>query len=221
MLLFKSRIKKFMELLKKEKIDIYWSCNGRVDSIRDCPEDRQLLKDMKNSGCWQILFGIESGCDEILKELAKGTNKEQIKTAVNMVHEAGIRTKGFLMIGNPKETDSTLRETLDLIKKINLDDIGLTFLTPFPGSKLHEIAENYGWIDKDWKKMNFYNIVFIPFGLTEEKMKEWMKRYYREFYFRPKVIFNYIKRLNGLHQLKELAASVLMLTKYVFKKDVS
>ncbi len=212
-LLFRKRVYEFVELLKREQLDLTWSALGRVDMVT-----KDLLKKMKEGGCWQILYGIESASQKILDIYKKNLTPQQAEEALKMTKEAGIMTKGFFMIGNPLEDESTLEETLGFIKRAPLDDISLAFFTPFPGSEIYETIDNYGSLDSRWNHMSGFRVVFVPKGLTKESLEHWTRMIYRTFYFRTKTILTYLSRLREGDLFKELITSALSLTRYILKK---
>ncbi len=188
--IFKKRLVQLCETIIKEKLNITWSCNGRAKSVKP-----DILKLMKKAGCWQIAYGIESGDPGILDFSRKRTKIEDMRKALQWSHEAGILTKGFFILGFPMETEETLRRTIDFAKNVYLDDISVSQMTPFPGSEMYEIGEKYGSINKSWEKMNLLDVVFVPHGLTKEKLDGYQKSFLKEFYLRPGVIMTYMIRL--------------------------
>lgn len=76
-----------------------------------------------------------------------------------------------------------------------LSDISVFMLTPFPGSEMYNIAEQYGIIEKDFEKMNILNVVYVPDGLSKEKLLYYQRRFMKEFYLRPRIMGNYLRRL--------------------------
>ena len=101
----KQRAVELCQRLIDEKIDLAWSCAGRVDMIT--PDMLQL---MKRAGCWQIWYGIESGSNRVLKAIRKNTTCERIEAAVRSTKRAGISPCGFFMIGLPTETEDDIEE---------------------------------------------------------------------------------------------------------------
>jgi anaerobic magnesium-protoporphyrin IX monomethyl ester cyclase len=186
----RQRVQEFCKRIISEKVDITWSCLGRADRVN--PE---LLSLMKKAGCWHISYGIESGDPTILKEMKKNLNIEQIKRAVVWSKEAGLYSKGFFMVGFPKESEASLSATLSLAKSLPLDDISVMQLTPFPGSQLYKTAAQYGQFERDWRKMNTIDTVFIPHGFTKKGLEAARAMILRQFYFRPGVILRQVKRI--------------------------
>jgi len=208
------RISKICETIINEKLDISWTCDARVDVVRS-PE---TLKMLKKAGCWEICYGIESGTQKILDEEKKNISISQIKRVVEWSAKAGLKVKGFFMMGHPLETEETMKETIKFAKELPLTNAHITFVTPLPGSELYKTAHNYGSLNDDWRKMNMWTPVFIPFGLSESILQKYKNRFFREFYLRPRIIFTYLKSVKRLSQLLSLIKGFMTLFKSLVKR---
>jgi radical SAM superfamily enzyme YgiQ (UPF0313 family) len=180
----KDRVREFCERLIAEKLKLSWSCLGRADRV-----DPDLLKLMRRAGCWQLSYGIESGDPDILKSMHKRLSLDQIRQALQWSREAGLRTKGFFIVGFPGETRETLERTRRLACSLPLDDISVMQMTPFPGSELYSMADQAGTFNRDWRQMNVINTVFVPHGLTREDLERARSRLLKDFYSRPGVLW--------------------------------
>ena len=187
---FRSRLKEICERLIELRLDISWTCLGRVNHV-----SAENLRLMRKAGCWQISFGIESGSQEILKLINKRVTLDQVRQAVRLSREAGIRSKGFFIIGHPGDTKETIKLTIDFALELPLDDISVSLMTPFPGTELYRRAAEFGEFNPDWANMNLLTIVFIPHGLIRNDLVMAQKELLRRFYFRPRILFDYGKRL--------------------------
>ena len=190
LVIYRKRLKALCQLLIESKMKIYWSCNARADHV-----DPDLLSLMRRAGCWQIAYGIESGNQEILDFEKKGISLQQIEKAIKWTAEAGIEARGFFMIGHPKETEETLRQTVDFAKRLRLHCFHTTYFTPLPGSEVYKYAHTLGEFDNDWSKLTDWFPVFIPHGLTKKDLEYYSKRAFTEFYLRPRIIWYYFKKL--------------------------
>jgi radical SAM superfamily enzyme YgiQ (UPF0313 family) len=173
----------FCNELLNRKLNLSWSCLGRADRV-----DLELLCLMKKAGCWHISFGIESGDEEILRSVNKNLNLEQISSALEMCRKAGLRTKGFFMVGFPGESERSISATAELVRKLPLDDISVMHLTPFPGSELARLVNEDCSSISDWKSMNALKPVYVPAGMTAEALEQARDRIYRSFFSRPDVL---------------------------------
>ena len=159
----RGRLREFCETMVKEKIDITWSCLSRVDGVK-----AEILKMMADAGCWQMAYGMESANQEILDVLDKRVKVEQIANAVRWTHEARMRVKGLFMAGNPLETRETLAKTERFIEETAIDDVSWAAFTPLPGTAIYRTATQYGTFEDDWRRMNLWTPLFVPWGLTRE-----------------------------------------------------
>ncbi|MBF0483564.1 MAG: B12-binding domain-containing radical SAM protein [Candidatus Omnitrophica bacterium] len=146
----KSTIKEFCRLLKAEQLNIFWWCQTQIKLV-----DRDLLEVMRDAGCIEIAYGIESGCNDILQEMRKGITKEMAKEAIEMTYAVGIRPSLNLIAGTPSETYATLDETKEFIKSLNyinwVQIPTIDFIVPLPNTELFDIAVEKGII-KDTNK---------------------------------------------------------------------
>ena len=127
---------------KRRGIRMTWGCSARVNTVTE-----DILKAMKEIGCVQLDFGVESGNDEVLRRLHKGQNRQTIVRAFELVHRFGLSSLACFIIGNPGETEKEMFETLDVARQIRPDFAIFSILTPLPGSPLYEMAIENGWIN--------------------------------------------------------------------------
>jgi len=186
----KKRLFEVCEGMISRGIKMSWSCLGRADAVN--PE---MLKLMKRAGCWQISYGIETGDEEIMKFIGKNLDLVKVEQALTWTREAGMLSKGFFIIGHPKDSHETIQKTIKFALQLPLDDMSVSMMTPFPGSKLHGIASEYGEFEDNWGKMNELEVVFIPKGLTQHDLERYSKELFRKFYLRPRQIINYMGRI--------------------------
>ena len=209
-LMFHRRLRSLGEYFKTERLNVSWSCTARVDLV-----NQEILTLAKSLNCWQILYGLETGSQKILDFYKKNISIHRIRKTIHDTHRAKLRSKAFLMMGNPLETEETLNETIRLITSIPLNDISITFFTPYPGSPIYNTdLDEYGRFERNWSRMSSFDIVFIPNGLTKEDLIRYQKKAYRAFYLRVPVFYDYLNRIKNKRQLKELLASGLSLARY-------
>ncbi len=111
------RVRKLCELIKKEKIDINWHTDGRVDQT-----SQEMLHWMKIAGCKSIWFGFESANQRILNLYNKKTRVSQFNEAIRKTRKANIELiVGLFMLGAPTETLNEVRTTLNFAMKSNID----------------------------------------------------------------------------------------------------
>jgi radical SAM superfamily enzyme YgiQ (UPF0313 family) len=109
------------------------------------------------------------------------------------------------MLGHPTDTIETIRETIDFAKSLPLSEIAVTLTTPIPGTALYKVAKQYGTLDeRDWSKFSYWYPIYVTKGLSAEYLKKMSGRFYKEFYFRPSVIWKHLKQIDNIDNLKRL-----------------
>lgn len=164
--------------------DFTWSCNSHPNLL-----DIDTMKLMKRAGCWQIAYGIESGSQRVLDVVKREVRLPRLHETLRMTRAAGIRARGFLMLGHPTERIDSLEETAAFLRSVDLDLCQITKFTPYPGTPSYPTVRQHGTFEEDWEKMNAMNFVFIPEGLDEETLERYFERCYQSFYSRPDVLW--------------------------------
>lgn len=129
----KGRVDSFIDLMLKFKPDIKWSCESRVNVMNE-----NLLKNMADSGCYSIQYGIESGNQSVLDMIKKNINLEHAKDIIKITNNLGMEVCLSFMLGHYCDTIETMNDTYLFIKEMctsfNNIKIGVGFNTPFPGT---------------------------------------------------------------------------------------
>ena len=131
----------FVEVMNKNFPDAYFHCSTRADYIK--PE---LIDLMKNSNCFALGYGFESGNDYILNILGKRMTRETNIRAYTLIASSDITAAGSLMVGSPGETRETIRDTINAIKEACMIDSAVFITTPYPGSRLYRWCIENGLI---------------------------------------------------------------------------
>lgn len=195
-----ARVFEICEELERNKIKIVWTCMTRVNSI-----SVELLKAMKKAGCWQISYGFESNSEDVLKMLNKGVTAEENWKAAIMTKKAGIEVKGLFMIGSPTETEKDFQETTKLIKSGYLDEVWVSYFVPLLGSEFYRAYQKYGhFVDNSYEKNMFTSPQFVSNSMPKDRMVYFKSKVIKEFYFSPRVVMNYLKRLSSFGQFIRL-----------------
>jgi anaerobic magnesium-protoporphyrin IX monomethyl ester cyclase len=124
---------------------VKWSCELHVKLV-----DEQTISLMKQAGCYSISIGIESGNNEILKQMRKNITIEQALFACKIIKKHGIELHAFFMVGFPQETEASLNATVVAMGKIKPDELIYSIFTPYPGTEGFEACKERGLISKDY-----------------------------------------------------------------------
>lgn len=147
------RVKAICREIINCNIDVEWGCSCRVN-----PVSEEMISTMVSAGCRHICWGIESGSESILKKINKNVSLTQIRNAFEISKKFTHLTSigAFTMVGNPGETEGTIKETIKFLNTIPLTDSPSTsILYVLPGTTLYEDLREKGYIkDSDWVKYN-------------------------------------------------------------------
>ena len=199
----KQRVVDMCRAFLDEGFTFSWSCNSHPNLL-----DFQTMQLMHRAGCWQIAYGIESGSQRILDVVKREVRIPRMRETLRMTRAAGIRTKGYVMIGHPTEGLDSLAETAEFLKVVELDLCQITKFTPYPGTPAYPTIRHHGAFTEDWEQMNAMNFKFIPSGLSEEILETYFDYLYRTFYHRPDVLWGVAKLLmQEPKYIRRLAAS--------------
>ncbi|OGW83516.1 MAG: hypothetical protein A2987_03855 [Omnitrophica bacterium RIFCSPLOWO2_01_FULL_45_10] len=148
----RAHAEEFCGELKNMKMNLVWACETRSNLV-----DEALLKKMKDSGLVQIDVGVESGSDEMLKEIEKGITAADTMKIFSLARKHGVRAFASVMINLPNETVEQLQDTIRLLEKLRPSGGVVGAAIPLPKTELFnkyfvhklkddsEITELFGW----------------------------------------------------------------------------
>jgi radical SAM superfamily enzyme YgiQ (UPF0313 family) len=120
-------------------LDIKFRCHGRVGL--DTRGDYDLLRE---AGCVQICWGIESGNQGQLRRMLKRVTVQQNREVIGWAKKAGILDRVFLVLGFPGETRETLEDTKRFIEEENPSQVFASSFQPYPGTAVWKNPEDFG-----------------------------------------------------------------------------
>ncbi|MCB4792119.1 MAG: B12-binding domain-containing radical SAM protein [Elusimicrobia bacterium] len=134
----RSWIKDFRDEVLKKEAAIPFECLSRVDVVN--PE---MLKQLKETGCFRVWYGAESGSQKILDKMNKSFTIEDIKKASCLTRSAGIEVGFFIMVAYPGETIADIELTRNLIKQVKPDLCGSAVAFPMKKTKFYDEVEHH------------------------------------------------------------------------------
>lgn len=145
-----NRAKAIIDGMIDKNLAMPWETTVRANYLRDGMIDDAFMQRLKQSGCYLLSFGAESGCPRILKKIKKFIDPEDIIRSAEMCLRHDIIPQYSFMIGLPGETKKDMMATLDLIDDLaRLSDkvqiLGPQAFRPYPGSELYEECIESGW----------------------------------------------------------------------------
>jgi anaerobic magnesium-protoporphyrin IX monomethyl ester cyclase len=174
----KERILSICDQMVERKIGLPWGCQTRVDQV-----NKDMLGRMKRACCAEVSFGVESGCQTLLDAFHKKTLVEQNVAAVKLAKKEGLFVAVSAIVSYPGDTMDMVKQTVDLLKKMEPDDAYLCIATPYPGTELRATIEAKGWkISDDWTLYDTMNPVFENPNVNSEEIAKIRKEFYANLY---------------------------------------
>jgi len=163
----------FLSSYRKEiyqKYGIKFKVEARVDMI-----DENIAKMLKEAGCQEIQFGVETGSPRLRNlVLNKHTSDVQIIRAFDICHKYDINTLAFIMLGIPGETEQTLMDTVRLLARIKPYLIRPSFIFPIYGTVFYQYCKKRNFLKKGLDKYKTYlwteGVPLLLKGLNEDML---------------------------------------------------
>lgn len=197
----RDRAMTLMEMLARRGLDLEWTCRSRLDHV-----DRELLALARRAGCRMIYYGIESGSHEILHNIHKELTPQQTRDGIRATREQGIRTLGFLMVGNPGETRETIRGTVRFARSLNLDYVQICRTIAKPGTALdRQLKQQTGrdyWAEFIRGDVGEERLPMPWIDMSQDELEDELKRAYYAFYFRPSHILRTLVQVRHPDELR-------------------
>jgi hopanoid biosynthesis associated radical SAM protein HpnJ len=181
------------------QIGITWSCNAKPNV------PRSTLEVMKANGLRLLLVGYESGNQNVLNNMKKGTRLDIIRRFSKDCRELGIKVHGTFILGMPGETPETIKETMDFACEMDPETIQVSLAAPYPGTYLYNQAIENGWLEaQNEELLDTHGVQHAALnypGLTSTMMFESVDEFYRKFYFRPRKMISLLGGMIGDRQV--------------------
>jgi len=214
------RVMKLCQEIRKEKMDIQWICDSRVDHC-----SYGMLRESVKAGCIMMYFGIESANQHVLDYFNKQITPGQSEVAVRAARKAGVDViVGSFILGAQNETRQEIQNTLKFAQRLKLDVPQFNILGAFPGTDLWDELVMKGVIDADkyWETglcVSEVSSDTVPF----EEIQRMIHEYFYNFLLRPSYIAAQLMRtlksryrlnvmLNNLNRRGVIAESLRQLT---------
>ncbi len=106
------------------------------------PVDKNLIRKMREAGCVGINFGIDNANLEMLKNLKKKHKPEDIRKVADLCKKYGIKFMFDLLLGGPGEDKTSIKNTIDFVKKLNPTCVGVSYgIRIYPGTYLSKMIK--------------------------------------------------------------------------------
>jgi hypothetical protein len=118
----KKSLAEFTKAIIDEHLELSWRSFLRADTI-----DVETASLLKNSGCKEIMMGVESGDPQVLINMNKRIDPEKVIKAIHCLDAEGIRSRCFFIVGFPGECSKSIENTASLISSFPSGDSARAF----------------------------------------------------------------------------------------------
>jgi len=128
-----------------QRLGLKWECFLRANGIHS-----ELIRKMRQSGCEMVRFGVETGCDELLRRsMNKDLRRKDIEEAFSICRKEGMPTISHLCLGTPFEDKNTFEETKNFVKGLKTTPM-MSYFRPFPGTPMAKYVKREGLEENDY-----------------------------------------------------------------------
>jgi radical SAM superfamily enzyme YgiQ (UPF0313 family) len=151
-------------------------------------EDEELLRLMYQSGCYQLLIGLESTSKESLDGIDthnwKLKQRDKYLESINRIQSNGITVNGCFVVGLDGDTPDIFTDIRDFIETSKLLEAQVTVLTPYPGTPLYKRLKQEGRLIEEqyWDRCTMFDLNFKPKNMTSEDLEKGLLWIFEEIY---------------------------------------
>jgi radical SAM superfamily enzyme YgiQ (UPF0313 family) len=190
------RLMPICKVLKKH--NIAWGCQARADAITE-----NIARILGESGCRFVDLGVESFDDEILSYIRKGLTSNQIYAGIELLKKHKVPVKLNILIGtSPLETPETIKKTVDKAQELDVNQVMINIVAPFPGTEFYRLAKENGWIlggDYVPTDVQQDSILNYP-NLSNRQMTRILHQSNVRFFLRPSLIWRHLRQFRSLKE---------------------
>lgn len=157
-------LQEFRDEIVRRKIAVRFECITRADRMNDL-----AIRLLKESGCFRVWIGAESGSQTILDAMDRRVKVEQVGEMIRKSKSAGIQTGTFIMVGYPGETESDIESTIAHLKSSDPDLYTITVAYPIKGTELYAQTES-GFREQ------------LPWETSTDRQIDFARTYSRRYY---------------------------------------
>jgi radical SAM superfamily enzyme YgiQ (UPF0313 family) len=126
-------MEKFCGELRQRGVHIKYECITRSDRMNE-----EVISMLKDSGCYKVWIGAESGSQRVIDFMDRRVNVNQVREMIDLSKKYGIETGTFIMLGYPGETEADIEEPIDHLKQSNPDYFTITLAYPIKGTEFYQ-----------------------------------------------------------------------------------
>ena len=174
------------------RLGFVWGCQSRSDLLTE-----RAAEAMARNGCRYVDLGVESFDQRVLDFIKKGVTVEDQIRAIRTLKRCGISAKINVLLGtSPLETVDTIRRNMEMIRKLDVDQVMFSIVAPFPGTEFYEMAKQNGWfVYGDYRPVDVQKRSIISYPhLSARDLERACRRANYQFFLSPRFIRKHIDK---------------------------
>ncbi|MEE2698250.1 MAG: radical SAM protein [Pseudomonadota bacterium] len=213
----KDRVQEIVKALPGIGIEGY-SVNAHVNTV-----DEEMLRTLKDTGCYKVMYGVESGSDRVLREVKKNSTQDRIRKAINLSKKVGIPQveTTFIIGADIHETEEDVQQTENLICELSPDILGLGIITPFPGTDQYVQMKQLGLFeDVTWDDFLIFCETPPPWrtaNFSAEELVEVRNRILKKYIWSPQYVLQKLRKVRSWAELAYYATMAKSFYKVVIR----
>jgi anaerobic magnesium-protoporphyrin IX monomethyl ester cyclase len=188
-------LREFAAAIKEKQIIIPYEIITRADRM-----DEEVIRLLKESGCYRVWIGAESGSQKIIDAMDRRVEVTKVREMILLAKKYGIEAGTFIMLGYPGETTADIKETINHLKLSSPDYYTVTIAYPIKGTALHEEVKDKILTNTNWEIHTDRDVDF---------KRNYSKRFYE---YAVRWVYNEVelhKQGSSLRKIKLMAKSIV------------
>ncbi len=142
-------------------------------------QDAELLALMRDSGCAQVLIGLESPTQAGVSGVEQKSNWkakqfDSYYSAIDRIQSYGITVNGCFVMGLDGTGPESFQQVLDFVRESGLFEVQVTIQTAFPATPLYDRLKKSGRIINEtaWELCTLFDVNFHPDSMTAKQLED-------------------------------------------------
>ncbi|MGK5089834.1 radical SAM protein [Bdellovibrionota bacterium FG-2] len=196
----KKNVLKFCELMETANLGVSWVAFVRADCFSE-----EMARAMKRAGCHQVLIGVESGDEQILRNIKKPIEFDRIRATIEIARRVGIDSRAAFIFGNQGETTESMQKTIDFSMELDPDIALYNICTPYPGTQLfHWAKTNNFLLSEEWSDFELSTPIMQLPTVSREQIERFYSQAHRQYYLRPIAVWRRITKISRFSHIRDL-----------------
>jgi len=187
----RKRVHKICDLFIKEKLNLKWFIQSHPILLT-----HEMVRHLKEAGCYMVHFGMESANDKILKHIKKGAIWKDMVEGFNIARDGGLEIFCSYMVGFLWDTKETIEETIEMAYQLNAEFVQFTVPIPLPGTEYYKMLKDGGYfLSNNLEDFSSYHSINMNLpNFSADYINSRAKKAYGNYYIRPRYLLMMLRQ---------------------------